>query len=457
MLSPYLDVLSIPGARRFTAWGVLARIQMGMTGLATFLLVQMEYGSYELAGLVLAAIAISYATLSPIVARQIDTHGQSRVLRISYAIAITGRIAMVTAALTGQPIWVLMIIAPMFAAVGSQATLTRARWTHSVKNRDQLNTAFSLEASLEEVLFIMGPVMTTVLATQVASWLPPIIAATTMAVGGYMFLTLKETEPPVKRRSADAGITEAALALSPTTAAGGIALPPVTAASARRRRNYRNPFAGHLLVASPVLAITVAVFMTQGMLFASVDASTVAFASEEGQPALAGLVLALWAFGSLVGGVLYGAKVWHGTLATRLLVGVAFAGLGVSTFMFASSLVALASIMFIVGLAIAPTMVVGDSLVNAAISRGRVTEGMTWTRTGIDVGIALGAWLTGAQIDAHGSQGGFTVTMLAGLAGVLIVMSGWRYIRRQPRLEEPPARTMEIPAVSRAASATMEA
>ncbi|PKQ27188.1 MAG: MFS transporter [Actinobacteria bacterium HGW-Actinobacteria-4] len=457
MLSPYLDVLSIPGARQFTAWGVLARIQMGMTGLATFLLVQMEYGSYELAGMVLASIAISYATLAPIVARLIDTHGQSRVLRISYAIAITGRIAMVVAALTGQPIWVLMALAPTFAAVGSQATLTRARWTHAVKNREQLNTAFSLETSLEEVLFIMGPVMTTILATQVASWLPPVIAVVTMAVGGYMFLTLKETEPPVKQRSSDVGLTEAALALSPTTAAGGIALPHVTAASARRRRSYRNPFAGHLLVTSPTLAITVVVFMTQGMLFASVDASTVAFASEKGQPALAGLVLAVWAFGSLVGGVLYGSRVWHSSLATRLLIGVSFAGLGVSTFMFAPSLVMLGAVMFIAGLVIAPTMVVGDSLVNAAIARGRVTEGMTWTRTGIDIGIALGAWLTGAQIDAHGAQGGFTVTMLAGLAGIVIVLSGWRYIRRQPRLEEDYGHRVEPRAVATPASATMEA
>lgn len=443
MFTPYLTLLSIPGARKFAAWGLLARVQMGMTGLATFMLVQMEYGSYEAAGIVLAAVAISYALLCPLVARVVDTYGQSRVLGIGYAIAITGRMAMIVAALTGAPLWMLVAIAPFFAAAGTQSTLTRARWTHVVRDRAQLNSAFSLESSMEGLLFIAGPIMATLLAAQVGSWVPSVIAAVTLAVGGYMFLSLTDTEPPVSRRTVDAGITQAALGLSPTTATAGIALPPITAASARRRLTYRNPFAGHLLIGAPTLALVMGIFMTQGLLFASVDASTVAFADEAGHKSMAGLVLGLWSFGSLIGGFVYGSRVWHRSLASRLFIGISYIGVGASTFMFSPSIVMLGALMFLTGLALAPTMVIADSLVHATISRSRVTEGMTWTRAGMDFGIAFGAWFTGSQIDRHGSQGGFAVTMIAGLLGILFVASAWRFIRRQSHLEEPRAITRD--------------
>ncbi len=159
MLSPYRGILALPGARAFTLWGLVARLQMGLTGLSTFLLVQIEYGRYEYGGMVLAAIAVSYAVVSPQVGRLVDAFGQSRVLRWGFAVAILGRLAMIAAALTHQPVWVLVALAPLFAAGGTQSTHTRARWTHIVPDKHALNTAFSLESSLEEVLFIAGTAM----------------------------------------------------------------------------------------------------------------------------------------------------------------------------------------------------------------------------------------------------------------------------------------------------------
>ena len=53
MLTRYREILALPGASAFFWWGLVARIQMGMSGLGTFLLVQIEYGSYAKAGAVL--------------------------------------------------------------------------------------------------------------------------------------------------------------------------------------------------------------------------------------------------------------------------------------------------------------------------------------------------------------------------------------------------------------------
>jgi MFS family permease len=415
MFSRYRDILALPGAKAFFWWGLVARIQMGMTGLATFLLVQIEYGSYATAGLVVAVLALGFAFISPQVSRLVDTYGQARVLRPGFAIAIVARVGLVLAALNQAPVWVLIAIVPFLAAAGTQSTLSRARWTHVVPDKHALNSAFSLESSLEEVLFISGPALATILATQVASWVPSIVAVTTMAIGGYVFLSLRDTEPPARKAS-------------------GTASPQSSQPAPKGRR--KGALRGHLLATTPALVITSIIFATQGALFASADASTVALAEELGLKAWSGPVLAVFALGSLTGGLLYGTRVWNGSLASRLLWGVTASGLGAMTFWLAPNLVVLGALMFITGLAIAPTMAVGDGVVHALVPRNRVTEGMSWTRVGMDAGIAAGAWGAGTLIDSRGAVGGFTVVAIAGAVGIVLMASSWRYLRNKRAYEE---------------------
>ena len=434
MFARYREILALPGAAAFFWWGLVARMQMGMTGLATFLLVQIEYGSYAKAGAVLAAVSIGNATLSPQVSRLIDSYGQSRVLRPAFALSVSARVGLVVAAVFHAPLWVLLVLAPLFALSGSQSTLTRARWTHIVPDRHSLNTAFSLESSLEEVLFIAGPALATILATTVVSWLPSVLAAATMLVGGYVFLSLRATEPPA--RHVDAGTVPLTMAPVIDGSLPRVGIIPDSARARVRPRRYRNPFKGHLLVTTPALIITTVVFATQGALFASVDASTVALAEQSGHKTWSGPVLAIFALGSLIGGLAYGSRMWTGSLASRLLWGVTGSGLGAATFIFAPNLAVLAILMFITGLVIAPTMAVGDGVVHALVPRSRLTEGMAWTRMGLDLGVASGAWLTGVLLERGGPSHGFAVTAVAGLTGVVLMASSWRYLRRRRAFEE---------------------
>ncbi|NTV39247.1 MAG: MFS transporter [Demequinaceae bacterium] len=439
MFARYREILALPGASAFFWWGLVARMQMGMTGLATFLLVQIEYGSYATAGAVLGIASVGNGLVAPFMSRLVDAYGQSRVLRPAFAFGIVARVGLVVAALAHAPAWVLFCVAPFFAVTGSQSTLTRARWSHIVPDKHALNTAFSLESSLEEVLYIAGPALATILATTVASWLPSIIAAATLLVGGYVFLSLRATEPPA--RKADAGTVPLTMApvIDGSLHRVGISdLPPA------RPRRYRNPFKGHLLVTTPALVITTIIFATQGALFASVDASTVALADELGHKRWSGVVLAVWALGSLIGGLAYGARVWTGSLASRLLWGVSAAGIGAALFHLAPNLVVLAALMFATGVVIAPTMAIGDGVVHALVPRSRVTEGMAWTRVGLDMGVAAGAWLAGILIDRGGSADGFAVTTAAGLAGLVIMLGAWRYLRRTRAYDEEVVREMSV-------------
>lgn len=411
VLAPYRSILAIPGARPFTWWGLLARAQMATTELSVFLLVQIEYGSYAEAGKVVGIVALAWVLVGPIVGGLVDRYGQSRVLRWSIALSTVGRVGLAVCAVTHQPWWMLALFAPLFPATGSISTYTRARWSHIARSPDELNTAFSLEASLDEILFIAGPAATTILCTQVTSWSGLAFSTLTLVIGGYAFIAHRETEPPVDARS--------------------VRRPPQ-----RRRLGRPRPLATHLLVSVPAVLITGVIFSLQGALFVATDAATVAFADESGVKALSGPVLATFAVGSLVGGLLYGSRVWRRSLASRLAWGVTLTGIGAATFGLAPNLGLLALAMFVTGLVVAPTMAVGDGLVQALVPRNRLTEGMAWTRTGIDLGIGVGAITAGLLIERHGSSGGFAVVAVAGMASALVALASWRYLRSRRRFEE---------------------
>jgi MFS family permease len=92
--------------------------------------------------------------------------------------------------------------------------------------------------------------------------------------------------------------------------------------------------------------------------------------------------------------------------------------------------------MFVTGVVVAPTMAVGDGLVQALVPRNRLTEGMTWTRTGIDMGIASGAFFAGYLVEHSGAGAGFTVTAIAGAASAVVALISWKYLLARRRYEE---------------------
>lgn len=97
----------------------------------------------------------------------------------------------------------------------------------------------------------------------------------------------------------------------------------------------------------------------------------------------------------------------------------------------AGSLPFLAVALFVAGLAIAPTMVTTMALVERHVARTRLTEGMTWTSTGLAVGVALGSSAAGWVVDASGAEAGYVVPAVAGALAAAVGLLGYR------RLSEP--------------------
>ena len=163
--------------------------------------------------------------------------------------------------------WVHVCAALAGAATPQTGSMVRARWTHVVTDRTQLNTAFSIEAILDEVVFLVGPVVVTFLTIQVSDFSGLRVAAAAATLGSWALAAQRATAPP-RRAHVD---------------------------------HVAHPSSWSLL--GRVVFASVGL----GVLFGSAEVIVVAFATEEGQRGASGVVLAIWAAGSLLAGVVVGA------------------------------------------------------------------------------------------------------------------------------------------------------
>jgi MFS family permease len=395
--NPYAAVLRVHGAWRFSASALIARLPMSMLGIGTVLMIQGLYGSYALAGRVSAALVVAQAIASPQLARLVDRLGQRRVMLPMLGGAAVGLVGLIVTAVTAAPEALLYLFAVVAgASVGSYGSMVRTRWSHVLDDPRSVHTAYSLESALDEVVFAVGPVVATLLATSVtpsAALVVPLVAA---VVGGLWFLSLRATEPPPVPRSEHA---------------------------AGHRSVLRNPAA----------LVVCLVFVGMGMVFGATDVATIAFATEHGHKPLAGAVLAVFALGSLCSGLLYGARHWQSALWKRFAVGMVVLAVGVSMFRFAHSIPQLVVVMFVTGFAIAPTLINGNALIQEVVTPGQLTEGLAWAGTALGIGVSIGSAVAGSRVDAGGSHAGYLVVLAAAGAAVVLVLASVRVLRRSAR------------------------
>ncbi|OKL54979.1 hypothetical protein BSZ39_00945 [Bowdeniella nasicola] len=423
MGNPYSQILSHPGALAFSTTGLLARLPLAMTGLGIVLMIEHAYGSYALAGTVSAIYVVGMAAAAPVLANLVDKYGQARIMRPALATFNLGLGALVLATVLRAPTPALFAAAAIAGvATGSIGALVRARWAITVKDAGELHTAYALESALDEVVFVIGPVAATMLATMIAG---PVAILTAMAfslVGGFWFLSLRDTEPPAQlRTSRPHELWEEAVDPDALPTTDTHALAPTRAHVPARARP---------ILYIPAMWCLIGVMLCVGVIFGATDVATVAFSKDLGYEAMAGVVLAIFAFGSLISGLIYGARVWGATLPVRLAVGVIGLAGGASLFLFIDSLTLLAAVMFATGFAIAPTFINTNAVVQQVVHPTRLTEGLTWMSTATAAGASLGSALAGVVIDARGGHAGFWVVVAGAAGAAVLVLATLPAIRR---------------------------
>lgn len=386
----YLTVLREPGALAFSSTGFVGRMSMSMYGIGTVLLIALLTGRYGTAGTVAAVGAVAYAVCTPYVARLTDRFGQRQILLAQVAIFFVTGSAFITSAELRAPFVVLLATGAMAgASMPSTGSMVRTRWSALLGSDDRkLHAAFALESVNDEFIFVIGPVLVTLLATQLFPAAGIGVASLLAFTGTLLFALQRRTEPSLRPRPA-----------------GAVRLPGVPAAG--------------LVTLSPA-------FLMLGAMFSTIELSTVAFASQLGHRPAAGLILGTYALGSAIGGLWYGSRHWTAPLGRRFIVTTAIMVAGVATFWAMPGLLALDACMLVAGLAISPTLIAGYAILERQAQPHRRTEAMAWLSSTISVGVAVGSAVAGHLADAFGARAGFGFAACCGALTVAICLAGRR-------------------------------
>jgi MFS family permease len=182
-------------------------------------------------------------------------------------------------------------------------------------------------------------------------------------------------------------------------------------------------------VLTPALLVVAVTYLAVGAVFGSLDVVVIGFAEAEGSPALAGAALAVFAGGSLLAGLVYGLARLPGTLAGRFVATAVAFGLAAQLLWSVGSMPLLVACGFLAGLTIAPVLVSGTSLVESRVGPGVLTESLTWTVTGLTLGVTAGSAVAGAAVDAWGAERAFVVPALAGGLAAVCALAGATLLR----------------------------
>ena len=413
MFSAYLTLFRTPGALRFSIPGLIARMPISMDSLALIFIVVAVSDSYAIAGALSATASVVMAFATPHWSRVADRIGQSAMLVRVIPVKVIAFCVFTVLVLNETPVWswfVSIIVAEAFSV--NTGGLVRRRWLHVLspdktttaedeQDRHLVNTAYSFEALMDEVVFILGPIIVTACATTIAPAAGIISGIIFVAIGFPLFISAKETEPPATpKRHVDPH-------------------PAVI-------RNKR--------VQAVVLPTTLL-----GGFFGSIAIVTVAFAESRGQEAQSGILLAIWALGSAVAAIINGVIKWKLTSAARFLMFLFALTVLSIPMLFVHSIPWLAVALFFNGFAIAPLVINAYGVAEGAVPPEQITETLTWVVAGMPMGGAISSALSGQIIDRFGADIAYWVPlgfMIAACTATLPYFQTYKALIGYPRARD---------------------
>jgi MFS family permease len=400
MFSAYTTLFRTPGAMKFSIPALIGRMPISMDSLALIFIVVSVRNSYALAGALSAVASIVISLSTPYWSRVSDRIGQSKMLLRVVPLKLAGLTIFIILVINKAPVWT-WFVSIILAELSSINTggLVRRRWLHVLspdkstmaedeQDKHLVNTAYSYEALMDEVVFIVGPITATACATSIAPAAGLIAGMIFLAIGMPLFAMQKATEPPPS---------------------------PV------RIKDPHPPVIGLPIVRAIALATTFT-----GGFFGAIAIVVVGFSQSNGHKAQSGLLLAVWASGSAVMAVINGLIKWKMSTASRFLIFLISLTLLSIPFIFVHSLLWLGIALFFNGFAIAPLIVNAYSVVQDAVPSEQITESFTWVVAGMPFGGAVSSALAGWVIDNYGARTAFWVPLGFMCAALLATLPFFR-------------------------------
>lgn len=377
----YRDVLAMPGVSRVVASQLTARFPYGMLSIALLIYIHERTGSYGAAGIVLAASSVGQAISGPFTSRLMGVFGMRPVLAVTTTVSSLTLVFITLSALDTT----------VYAALGFVVGISlppvqaAARTIYpKLVNGDQLTPLFSLDASAQEIIWVLGPVLATFAGTQAGGAWAMALCIVFLAGGGAWFLSSGEV--------------------------GQVRIP-------RSKQRF-----GSVLRKPPILVSVMAGFLLVGT-WASVEAGIVtAFGPDSAQ---GGIVLAISSIASMIAGFAIGHRsVSPWALARRMAV----MALGAALTLAALDFWWLALAMVVAGIGTAPALAAMSNIISSSVKFSDTAEAFGWAGSGQLIGAALASGISGMLLDSVGSIGAFWVATVCGVLGTIMAAVGWRVL-----------------------------
>ncbi len=389
MLQPYRTLAAVPHAPLLMACSLIASLYGPAVPLVmTFLLVDWT-GSYAVGGMLAAALLVGQAVASPVRGRMADRSSAARILLVTGASFLAGMVAMtvLTGLLPARAWWMVVPVALLTGLCRPPVQqIARAIWPR-IAGAEGRGAAFAVEATAQELLFVFAPVLA---AFAVGFWGSEVAAVLcgSVAFGG------------------------AAVFATALWRAGLAGAPPAT------REGSSAPAGGSLFAVSGFPRLLV----FGGLLVAGLvttDLVLIGWARNLGSPELAGVLAAVWAIGSLVGGLVVGGVGGRPRLARR----ACFASIGLLALTPVlppaadpGSPVLVCAILFAGGVAIAPTLAAANGRMAEIAPEHRRSEAFGWFGSACMAGATAASPIAGALLDTVGAGAA------AGAAAVVVAL-----------------------------------
>ena len=429
----YREMLRNAPIRRLLLVGMIARFPHSAAGvLLTLHVVNTMDKGYAAAGAVAAVVTIGIAVGAPWRGRRVDTVGLRR--------------ALIPSVIAEAVIWSLaphasfqwLLVLALIGGVFTLPVFSVVRQSLGVlATGEQRRTAFALDSIATELIFMMGPALGAVIATQISSVVGLTAVGLSAAVAGLLLIWFN---PPTRTAEPQDAVTaedeqDAAASAVISVAPANVQDAPMELTGAGLPGGPQNVFtrlgrglAGNFGWLTASVAVVFAVAVGAGLLLSSTDVGIVALVEAGGNPSEVGIVFVAWCAASAVGGVVYGAM--NRRISPMLLL-LAMAVLTIPM-AFATGTLSLALLSIPAGLLCAPVLSSASERVADLVSEERRGEAMGWYGSSMTAGTALGAPVAGLAIDVIGPWSGFVMAGGAAAALVLVTLSVRRLVRRRP-------------------------
>ncbi len=373
-MSSYGAIFRSPGFLRVISSQLFARFPFGMMTLAFVMHIQFVHHSYAIAGLALGADTIGAAISGPVLSRLLGKFGTTRVLLTSASIGAAAMVGI--GVLNASPL--AMILMALVVGLTSPPIQNAARTIYpSLVQKKHLPAVYSLDATSQEIIWVIGPVLATVLAAQFNTMLVVVLMAVIQVSGAIWFCSNREVSRMVIPRPS---------------------------------RKMGRVLGNRVVVATALLGL----LLIGG--FSGVEVGTVAVVSK----AMAGLVIGALSLGSIVGGLALGNRV-KSRWSLTILLGVVFVGYAM-IWIAPTDPIWLSICLFVSGIGVAPSLGILGTAIAYNLKPGDSAEANGWATTGQLVGYSAGAALSGIAIDLISSSASFYVSLIFGAGAIFVAI-----------------------------------